>query len=59
MQQHCRKIDIIGRFGGDEFVIILKSITVMDEAEEVARQILGSIAELYTVNGKDQVNKNP
>lgn len=22
LQQHCRKIDIIGRFGGDEFVII-------------------------------------
>lgn len=50
LQQCVRSGDIVARIGGDEFVIILRGINVLDEAEEVARQILSSISEVYSVD---------
>lgn len=48
LKQCVRPGDTVARIGGDEFVIILQSITVLDEAEEITRQILSSVAESYS-----------
>lgn len=53
LQQSVRAQDTIARLGGDEFVIILQGITLMDEVEEIAKQVLKSINEPYHVAGHE------
>lgn len=42
----CRKDDIVCRFGGDEFMILLKDIQSTDTAVQRARGILGEASKL-------------
>lgn len=42
--QHCRNDDIIARFGGEEFVILLKSVT-QDDALKVAARLGQKVRE--------------
>lgn len=46
LQALCRKDDIVFRFGGDEFVVLLKDLPGGDTAEQKARRFSDSIAEL-------------
>ena len=50
LKQCVRSGDTVARIGGDEFVIILQSISVLDEVEEVVRQILETVADEYVVD---------
>jgi len=51
LQQHCRKIDIIGRFGGDEFVIIAPQ-TNRDGASKLAMKLCHATANHNFLNSK-------
>jgi diguanylate cyclase (GGDEF)-like protein len=51
LKSHCRKIDLIGRFGGDEFVIIAPQ-TDADGALTVANKILRALTD-HTFQGKE------
>ena len=43
---------LAGRFGGDEFVLILDSLTSADDAAGVAERILGAMAAPFTLAGQ-------
>jgi diguanylate cyclase (GGDEF)-like protein/PAS domain S-box-containing protein len=41
------------RFGGDEFVVFSTNINRVEDAEELARRVLGSLAEPFTIRGRE------
>jgi len=47
-----REHDMVGRFGGDKFGIILGDLETRDEATRVADRIAKRVAEPYTLDGR-------
>jgi diguanylate cyclase len=41
----ARSVDTVARLGGDEFVLVASPITATDDAEQIARRALASLAE--------------
>jgi diguanylate cyclase (GGDEF)-like protein/PAS domain S-box-containing protein len=50
MQEAVREVDVVGRLGGDEFLICLVD-TSLDEAVAVARRLVGALAQPIDVDG--------
>ena len=48
-----RNSDTVSRVGGDEFVIILETISVLDEAEDITRQIIKTVSEPVIIEGNE------
>ena len=48
-----RNSDTVSRIGGDEFVIILEALSVLDEAEEITKQIIHTISEPIVIDGNE------
>jgi diguanylate cyclase (GGDEF)-like protein/PAS domain S-box-containing protein len=46
-----REAEIVIRFGGDEFVVFCTGMYRVEDAEEVARRLLGSLQTPFTVGG--------
>jgi diguanylate cyclase (GGDEF)-like protein/PAS domain S-box-containing protein len=51
MQESVRGSDIVARFGGDEFVILLTGLRDVEEAGVVAEKIIHSISQPMEYNG--------
>ena len=47
MKKLVRQSDVVGRIGGDEFIIFLKDLASRDVAEEKARQLLNMFQHLF------------
>ncbi|CAN5342229.1 hypothetical protein BH10ACI3_BH10ACI3_24870 [soil metagenome] len=43
--------DMVARIGGDEFAVILKGLSTVGKAQKVARRILDSIAQPFSLSG--------
>jgi diguanylate cyclase len=50
--RRIRKIDTCARFGGDEFVVLADQIASRADAETMARDLLGTLAEPIDVRGE-------
>jgi diguanylate cyclase (GGDEF)-like protein/PAS domain S-box-containing protein len=44
---------LVARFGGDEFLILINDLQDRNAAEQIADQLLVSLAQTYTVRGRD------
>ena len=49
----ARQDDTVARFGGDEFIVLLKGLDLVDDAVGVANRILERISEPYRIGGED------
>ncbi len=45
--------NLIARFGGDEFVILINDLAVGKDAPRVAERLLNSLAPAYTIHGRE------
>lgn len=50
-----RKNDIVVRQGGDEFIVLLTSISSIDDVKKVAEKVLVSINDPFFINGNELI----
>jgi diguanylate cyclase (GGDEF)-like protein len=55
LQHHCRQSDVAGRFGGDEFIILLPHADEQTARQVALRMQEGLDAELARINGPDNI----
>ena len=48
-----RKTDILGRMGGDEFVLLLENISKIEDIKKIAEKINKALIKTYSKNNKD------
>ena len=53
LQAACRESDMVGRFGGDEFVIITRGLTAHDTVRRVAESIGNSFTDPIQIDGSE------
>ncbi len=51
LKKVARNKDLVGRLGGDEFILILRDLHNMDEIDQMATRILDTIATPCNING--------
>lgn len=53
LRECLRDSDIISRFGGDEFVALMRDIDDPEAARSAAKRILAEVARPYSINGEE------
>jgi diguanylate cyclase (GGDEF)-like protein/PAS domain S-box-containing protein len=51
LTKSVRQADTVARMGGDEFVVVLDTVTKETEADAVARHVADALAKAFTVQG--------
>jgi diguanylate cyclase (GGDEF)-like protein len=47
-----RQVDVVARFGGDEFAVLIEGLTAEDQAGPVARKIIDALAKSLVLAGR-------
>ncbi len=53
LRQCLRESDLISRFGGDEFAVLMRDIDDPEAARAAATRVLDAVAQPYHLNGED------
>ena len=53
LQESVRPGDVVARLGGDEFTLLLEDVAGLPQVEQVARRVLDSLAEPFSLEGRD------
>lgn len=48
-----RKSDIVGRLGGDEFTVVVESVTSAQDAALIAQKLIDTMSEPFTLDGRE------
>ncbi len=48
-----REVDTVGRLGGDEFIIILGSLSSAQESHHIVESLLSQFREMFVINGRE------
>jgi diguanylate cyclase (GGDEF)-like protein len=52
LMQCVRESDVVARFGGDEFIILLREVSDASQVTTVARKILSTVVKPLTIHGQ-------
>lgn len=52
LRQCLRECDLLSRFGGDEFAVLLREIDDPEAARATAQRVLSAVSQAYEVNGE-------
>lgn len=53
LQENVREVDVVGRFGGDEFSILLQGIETHEQVGMVAAKLINALSELHTIENNE------
>ncbi len=53
LQQLCRRTDTLGRFGGDEFVLLCDRLTAAEDIRIIAERLVRGLAEPFFEGGRE------
>ncbi|TYT73898.1 two-component system response regulator [Desulfobotulus mexicanus] len=51
-RENIRPWDLVARMGGDEFALLVTSVSTLQDVEEISRRILDTAASAFDVDGK-------
>lgn len=52
LRKDLRESDTVGRFGGNEFVMVMLNMSSAEDARLVAKKVLGTLVEPFWINGQ-------
>ncbi len=52
LKNNLRSFDIIGRLGGDEFIVLIKNVNSLEEIYKIAKRLNSSLTKTYTQNNQ-------
>lgn len=53
LQQHIRNHDVLARFGGDEFVLLLNAIAQQQDAEQISKRLIQTLQKPFLIDGHE------